>query len=95
MSKIVIPQTLHVTEGAFGASFQRGGRGGSSDKRQQQSQVASRELYLLLNQISRKLNDADAQAAVATADASDLATAITLTNALKVAVNALIAALQK
>ena len=56
---------------------------------------ASRDLYLLLNQITRKLNAADGQTAVSTADASDLATAIALSNALKTALNALIAALQK
>jgi hypothetical protein len=87
-NKITVPQDFHIVEERDSGDVlnnRRAGRGGR----------ASRELVLVLNQITRKLNAADGQTAVATADASDLATAIALSNSLKTALNLLIAALQK
>ena len=56
---------------------------------------ATKDTYLLIGHITRKLNEADALSSVTTADATNLATAEALANALKAKLNLLLAAMRK
>ena len=82
MAKLSYGQGTAVTEGA-----QRGGGYMPGER-------ASRELQSLLTGMVRKLNAGHDVEAVSSANASDLATAITLVNEIKTKLNLIIAAMK-
>jgi hypothetical protein len=72
-NKITIPQQLRLTEGGRRGDFNN--RRDGVNRQDEGGQFASRDMILLLNQIVRKLNAADALDS-GTATASDIVQAL-------------------